>query len=56
MGGISVLERFVLSEDQSRLDYRLTITAAVCPIAPVTPHRHGLAPGGERQDDRCVVG
>ena len=53
--GISILERLVLSEGQSRLDCRLTATAPMYPTAPATLDGYWLAQGGELQDNRCVV-
>ena len=52
---ISVLERLTLSDDQSRLDYHLTITDPAFLTEPATLNRYWLALEGELQHYECVI-
>lgn len=52
---ISVFERLTLNDDQSRLDYHMTITDPAFLTEPATLNRHWLALEGELQHYECVI-
>jgi len=52
---VRMVERFTLSEDQSRLDYRLTITDPMTFTEPAVYERHWLALGESIQRYDCQV-
>ncbi len=52
---VHVFERFTLSEDQSRLDFHMTITDPATFTEPATFDKYWLAMGGELLHYECVV-
>ena len=50
-----VIERLTLSDDQSRLDFHMTMTDPVNLTEPATFSRYWLALGGELQHYECVI-
>ncbi|HSG64516.1 MAG TPA: DUF6152 family protein, partial [Gammaproteobacteria bacterium] len=51
---VRVLERYTLSDDQSRLDFHMTVTDPATLTEPATFDRYWLALGGELQRYECV--
>lgn len=52
---VEVLERYMLSDDQSRLDFHMTITDPATFTEPATFDKYWLALGGELQYYECVA-
>ena len=52
---VHVLERYTLSEDQSRLDFHMSVTDPATFTEPATFDKYWLAMGGELQHYECVV-
>lgn len=52
---VHVFERYTLSEDQSRLDFHMTVTDPATFTEPATFDKYWLAMGGELQHYECVV-
>ena len=52
---IEILERFTLSEDERRLDYRVTILDPETFTGPATIEAHWLALGETIEPDECQV-
>jgi len=50
-----ILERYTLSEDQSRLDFHMTMTDPSVFTEPATFDKYWLAMGGELQHYECVI-
>ncbi|MDH3420835.1 MAG: DUF6152 family protein [Gammaproteobacteria bacterium] len=52
---VEVFERFTLSEDQSRLDFHMTVSEPATFTEPATFDKYWLAMGGELLHYECVV-